>query len=212
MKRFVRILAVQRRVLLALCTAGLAVPAGCMPGDESAPGTVPQADSLPVADSGVAPPVGDTAAPPESGGQTAVSTEGMGALRIGMSVHALAPHLAAGTDTAALAECDYVRITGAPDSVRFMVVDGRLARIDVVGGPTATAEGARTGDPERRIEALYPVLRRMPHKYTDGFYLVAFPAQAPDTLHRYVFETDGQRVTRYRAGVYPPVEYVEGCS
>lgn len=188
---------------------GCAGLSGCMPGDERPGGNESRAGEPRVADtSGAEAPRADT-----TDARSVVSTEGFGPVRIGMSVQELAAHLAADTDTAGLAECDYVRIAGAPDSTGFMIVDGRLARIDVRGGATATAEGARVGDPERRIEELYPVLRRQPHKYTAGsFYLIAFPEAAPDTLHRYVFETDGERVTRYRAGVYPPVEYVEGCS
>jgi hypothetical protein len=30
-------------------------------------------------------------------------------------------------------------------------------------------------------------------------------------MFRIVFETDGQRVTRFRAGRLPAVQYVEGC-
>ncbi len=30
-------------------------------------------------------------------------------------------------------------------------------------------------------------------------------------MNRIVFETDGQVVTTYRAGRFPPVEYVERC-
>ena len=63
-----------------------------------------------------------------------------------------------------------------------------------------------------RIRDLYPTARRGPHKYTDGAYLVVLPFAPADTIHRYVFETDGSVVTLYRAGLYPPVEYVEGCA
>jgi hypothetical protein len=125
----------------------------------------------------------------------------------------LARYLNAPTDSAKIGDgCAYVAVRGAPDSVRFMVESRLLVRIDVVGGSTPTAEGAKIGDTERRILERYPQARRTPHKYTQGFfYLVAMPNAPADTLHRYVFETDGQRVTRYRAGVFPPVEYVEGC-
>ena len=33
-----------------------------------------------------------------------------------------------------------------------------------------------------------------------------------DSAYRLIFETDGQRVTEYRAGLLPAVEWVEGCS
>lgn len=92
-----------------------------------------------------------------------------------------------------------------------MVENDRIVRADVVSGPARTAEGAAIGDTESRILALYPDLRRGPHKYTTGSYLVVLPYAPADALHRYVFETDGALVTRYRAGLFPPVEYVEGC-
>ena len=42
------------------------------------------------------------------------------------------------------------------------------------------------------------------------------PAPAPDPAKQrafwIVFETDGQRLTAYRSGRRPAVEYVEGCS
>jgi hypothetical protein len=92
-----------------------------------------------------------------------------------------------------------------------MVEGGRLVRIEVREGATPTAEGARIGDTEERVLSLYPDARRMPQKYTSGSYLVVLPDAPGDTLSRYVFETDSQRVTGYRAGVFPPVEYVERC-
>jgi len=31
-------------------------------------------------------------------------------------------------------------------------------------------------------------------------------------LHLLIFETDGQKVVTYRAGIRPAVEYIEGCA
>jgi hypothetical protein len=107
--------------------------------------------------------------------------------------------------------CGFVQPRGAPDGVTLMVENGRVVRADVTSGSAKTAEGAGIGDTEARILELYPGLRSGPHKYTPGSYLVVLPNAPADTLHRYVFETDGVRVTRFRAGVFPPVEYVEGC-
>jgi hypothetical protein len=108
--------------------------------------------------------------------------------------------------------CDYASIKGAPDSVFFMVEERKLVRIETNGPAAPTREGARVGQTEAEVLKLYPGARRQPHKYTDGFYLIVLPFAPADTLHRYVFETDGARVTVIRAGVYPPVEYVEGCA
>jgi hypothetical protein len=38
------------------------------------------------------------------------------------------------------------------------------------------------------------------------------PKDATDRNFRIVFETDGKKVTRWRAGLLPQVEFVEGCA
>ena len=91
-------------------------------------------------------------------------------------------------------------------------VPALVERVDVTQPGVRTAEGAGVGDTETRVLELYRgnVLVQ-PHKYTGpkGHYLVV--TNARDTLHRIIFETDGQRVTRYRAGRRPAVELVEQC-
>jgi len=59
-----------------------------------------------------------------------------------------------------------------------------------------------------RIKQLYPAARVEPHKYTDGHYLVVDVTPQ----RRFVFETDGSKVTRYRSGAVPVVDWVEGCA
>jgi hypothetical protein len=65
---------------------------------------------------------------------------------------------------------------------------------------------------EAEIARLYPAgLRTMPHKYVSGGHYLVFTPPGADSAFRIVFETDGRRVTSYRAGVEPAVEYVERC-
>ena len=93
-----------------------------------------------------------------------------------------------------------------------MVEEGRIARIDVDSGSVATAAGARVGDTEDRVMSLYPGrVTVSPQKYTSGHYLTVTPASPADSVFRIVFETEHGRVTHFRAGRRPPVEYVEGC-
>lgn len=109
--------------------------------------------------------------------------------------------------------CDYVRPTGAAPEVLFMVVADRIARVDVRDSSVATAAGARIGDSEARVLRLYQGrVRVLPHHYVDGHYLVVIPRAPADTVHRILFETDGTKVTTFRSGRWPEVEWIEGCS
>lgn len=112
-------------------------------------------------------------------------------------------------------ECGYTGIPDGPSmrAVRLMVVNDTVVRVDVDSLPVATAWGDRVGDSESAVLARHAGhVRVEPHKYTgpEGHYLIV--TTPDDTLHRLVFETDGQRVTTYRAGLRPYVEWVEGCS
>ena len=65
------------------------------------------------------------------------------------------------------------------------------------------------------FDRLYPdSLEVQPHKYdARGHYLIVVPRAPADSLYRLIFETDSLgRVRRYRAGLRPAVEYVEGCA
>lgn len=107
----------------------------------------------------------------------------------------------------------YATADSLPGGVRVMVEQGKVARVEVFEGSVQTAKGARIGDTEERIKRLYPnQVTVMPHKYTDGHYLAVVPTATADSAYRIIFETDGRRVLRYRAGTRPQVEYVEGCS
>ena len=108
--------------------------------------------------------------------------------------------------------CAYLPTDRLPPGARVMVENGTIARVDVDSGRIATAEGARIGDSEERIRQLYDGrVVTAPRKYTSGHYLTITPAVGADSAFRIVFETDSGRVTSYRSGRVPPVEYVEKC-
>jgi hypothetical protein len=159
----------------------------------------------------------DSAAPPPDAvapeARWTVTPAGIGPLRAGMTLADARAALGAPLpDPPPGAECAHVPVGGAPGEVLAMIVDGRVARIEVKDGAVATDRGARVGDSEARIDSLYRGrVRREPHKYTDGSYLVV-EAEAPaDAAQRLVFETDGTKVVEYRAGLMPAVSWVEGC-
>jgi len=110
--------------------------------------------------------------------------------------------------------CSYVKLGSVPDGIILMWVEGRLARLDVTKPTISTELGARVGDSDTRIRRLYDGrFTEKPHKYvTEGKYIVVSAPMAGDGSLRLVFETDGAKVTRYRVGREPEVEWIEGCS
>jgi hypothetical protein len=147
--------------------------------------------------------------------------DGVGAVRVGMTFDeartALGGDLRMDDEVVGTEpgpdRCDHPQSSWLPPGVLVMVEGRRVVRVEVDSGAVATAEGARIGDTEARIQQLYPGrVTVQPHKYTDGHYLVVRPANPADATHLLVFETDGRVVQRFRAGQKPQVEYVEGCA
>jgi hypothetical protein len=146
-----------------------------------------------------------------------VSDSGAAVLRIGMTRDELARDLPGALPARASADsgCAYLDIRGIPAGIRTMWVAGTLARIEILSPELPTDRGARVGDSKARIDSLYGSrAATMPAKYDpNGSYIVVRPASTADSSRRIVFETDSTgRVTRYRAGREPEVEWVEGCS
>jgi hypothetical protein len=147
----------------------------------------------------------------------AVTDSGAGVLRIGMTRDQLALdlHATPPKHTRADSGCAYLAVAGIPAGMRTMWVAATLARIDIGAPKLATDRGAKIGDKAAKIESLYRGrVTTMPAKYDPrGKYLVIHPPPFADSTRRIVFETDSTtRVTRYRVGREPEVEWVEGCS
>lgn len=144
-----------------------------------------------------------------------VSDYGVGDLRAGMTLEQ-AQRVAADLKTITRTdstECSYLDWPSAPPGVLVMYDGGRIARFDIDSAGLRTAAGAQVGDTEARVDSLYAGrVTTTPHKYTDGHYLTVTPPRAADSLFRLVFEAEGGKITRYRVGMLPQVQYVEGCS
>jgi hypothetical protein len=150
--------------------------------------------------------------------QSKLVLNGIGSIRVGMTLKEAS--IASGltfTRENGEASCDVVEPQSKPKGLYFMVTKGRIARVEVYTNKSITTlSGAKVGDTEARIKALYPgQIKVTPHAYTgfqSGHYLTYVPKDKSDRNYRIVFETDGKRVTNFRAGKLPEVEYVEGCS
>lgn len=215
-----RLLSLAALVLCAACSVGAGDdPALDSSATVSAAPVVAPVDTLD-APAASAPADAATPATPPGDGAWTVRFDGAGPLRVGMTLaearRALGGDLEMRDDDGRAGEgpdrCQYPQSARLPDGVRVMVEGQRVVRVDVESAAVATAEGARVGDTEARIQQLYPGRVAVePHKYTDGHYLVVRPAAA-DSTHLVIFETDGRVVERFRAGGLPQVRWVEGCS
>jgi hypothetical protein len=148
--------------------------------------------------------------------QPKVQINGVGDIRIGMTPREAIR--SARMKLVAVGEidnnCYYIRPQKGSQHISMMVVEGRIARIDInPGSSIRTLSGAGIGDSEQQIKQLYrDRLKVSPHKYLRGHYLTFTPTGQTDRNYRLIFETDGHRVVNYRVGKMPEVAYVEGCS
>jgi phage tail sheath protein FI len=163
--------------------------------------------------------------------QSKVAIDGIGPIRVGMTL--AEAEKSAGVQLIekggrASSGCYYVWPKTGPQDLGFMVSSDRadeqmikskdrISRVDVFrNSRITTLSGAKIGDTEARIKALYPGrIRVTPHEYTGhrgGHYLTLMPKDAADKNYRVVFETLNGRVTQFRSGRVPEVEYVEGCA
>jgi hypothetical protein len=94
----------------------------------------------------------------------------------------------------------------------------RIVRVDVdEGSRIATQSGIRIGATEADVKRVYGAPGRTGrltvenHAYVDGGHYISYDDDGEGGL-RMLFETDGQKVTRFRSGQHGPVGYIEGCA
>jgi hypothetical protein len=171
-------------------------------------------------------------AQPQLTEQSKVFINGIGPIRVGMTVAeaeaSAKVKLVEKGGRAGMGGCYSLQAQSGPQNLAFMVISNRednrivrnqdrIARVDIYkDSRITTSSGAKVGDTEAKIKALYPgQIKVTPHHYTaqqGGHYLTLMPKDAVDRDYRLVFETLGGRVTQFRSGKLPEVEFVEGCA
>lgn len=147
--------------------------------------------------------------------EVALTEEGIGPIQIGMNLSDAVNMGLLNDNPTRNPKCDWVYPavgSGIPD-VNVMVVNGKIARIDVDTGAVTTEDGGKIGDSEDRIKSIYgDDVQVEPHKYNAGWHYLTVLGDSASAGKALVFETDGKQVTSFRGGRLPEVKWVEGCS
>lgn len=110
--------------------------------------------------------------------------------------------------------CHYLVPKWAKDGkdLAFMIESGKFVRYESARDKEVAPGGGKVGMSVDQLKPLYPNLQAMPHKYVEGGqYLSTTSTGATPT--KLIFEVDAAgKVTAWRVGLSPQVDYVEGCS
>jgi hypothetical protein len=140
-----------------------------------------------------------------------IREDGVGPVKVGMTLVQLTAifHQKLAEEDSGSDNCYYVTAPGH-DHVGFMIIDGRVVRVDVNAPGIATVAGIQVGDTEAKARKIYGLrLKVSAHQYVDnGHYLTV---RSADGRYGMRFETDGGKITGYYAGTYEAIQYVEGC-
>lgn len=97
--------------------------------------------------------------------------------------------------------------------IAFMIEGDRFSRIDVRADDIVAPGGGRVGMSADEIEALYlGRVEERPHKYVEGAKYLRIPDEAGGGGVLLFATNEHGRVSDWRIGVPPQVDYVEGCS
>lgn len=190
----------------------------CQRDPAAAPATEPQttATATPMAEAPAPTPAADDTAAP-AGPVSQASFLGYGDMKLGSTVEEARAAWGGELNGAPMegTTCHYLwpKWISRPADFAFMMEDGRFVRYDVGTDKETAPGGGKVGMSVEELQKLYGgALKGAPHKYTQGGQYLSMDAGdvAPTRL---VFEVDAAgKVTSWRVGLSPQVEYVEGCS
>ena len=190
----------------------------CQRDPAAAPATEPQttATATPMAEAPAPTPAADDTAAP-AGPVSQASFLGYGDMKLGSTVEEARAAWGGELNGAPMegTTCHYLwpKWISRPADFAFMMEDGRFVRYDVGTDKETAPGGGKVGMSLEELQKLYGgALKASPHKYTQGGQYLSMDAGdvAPTRL---VFEVDAAgKVTSWRVGLSPQVEYVEGCS
>jgi hypothetical protein len=210
-------------LLIVLAGSGVAVLVGRWDTGVTSQPRPPAPTSRPPASATSTPGTAPSSSTPALSGRltpgSAVTPTGMGPITFGMTVQQA--ERAGSVRLVGLGDhfgnCSYVVPRGwklrvgntVVDPVAFMVISGRILRVDVQSGSTPTSAGIRIGSTEPQIRQAYPGRVAVSHNIYGTRQLTVVPAEAG---YRIVFASDGKKVMYFRAGRLREVNAQEGCA
>ncbi len=189
---------------------------------QPAPLSTPSSTVPPASVTDVVPEPAPPPAPERLSESSRLRLDGIGPVMVGMTLDEASA--AAGmplrtvpnSDLVGTGGCAYARPEGGPTGLSFMVLKGRIARIDV-GGNSAirTLSDIGPGSTEAEVQATYPGrISAQPNPYSGhrgGRDLLYQPDEGSRHLGL-LFQTDGGRVGSFRSGLHGAVMAPEGCA
>ena len=140
---------------------------------------------------------------------------GIGPIRIGMDEYQLERVLQTRipeTQDASEDSCRYIEAGPRWPGTGMMMLDGRVARIDVTRRGIETLSGAAVGDLVSKLRSIYGGrLRGQDHDFGTGEGMQYLTMFSSDRRYGIRFETDGERVTEFYVGTAEAVQFIEGC-
>ncbi len=145
-----------------------------------------------------------------------ISTKGLCGVAFGMSAEeavAAYPGGLYGPDASAEPAsegCYCLHVAENNYDVGFMMLDGKVERIDARVPTLSTEAGAKVGMPFAEVEALYPDAKRQPNKYMAP--IEDLIADLGGGIFAIFEQDEAGAVRAFRVGRAPAAHFVEGCA
>ncbi len=202
---------------IAALTIALAACGDRTPADDLAtpPVTDQPATDVPPATAPVPPAANPVEPGTPTAGASAARYVGYGDMRFGMSAEQTRKAWGGELNGAPGAgeTCYHLspKWASTPAEFAFMIEDDKFVRYSSESIKHIAPGDGKVGMSADEIKTLYPGrVVEQPHKYIDGKYLRIKDTESSNAI---IFETDAAgKVTEWRVGVPPQVDYVEGCS
>ncbi|MGJ7901664.1 lectin [Lysobacter sp. 1R34A] len=204
---------------LSACQREAAGPNGATDASTASTASTPPANDQPAEDVPPATAPAPAATPPATpaASDTLARFDGYGDLRFGMSAEEARKAWGGELKGQAAADSGCYHLTPIwtrnPAEFAFMIENGKFVRVDVGNDKETAPGGGKRGMSADEIRKLYAGrIEEQPHKYVEGGKNLRI-GDAAGGAGALVFETDAAgKVTAWRIGVPPQVDYVEGCS